>query len=290
MVEKSKTGFFFVILAGALWGTTGTMTKYIYEYGLDPLTLALLRIGISFMALYLYAGLAGQAIRPRREDLAFFVLFGLVSVALFNVFYMSAIKLTTVATAVVLLYTAPAFSMIVARFLLKERLTRDKAVALFLTLAGVFLVVEAYRPGRLALNLPGVLAGLGAGFTYGVYSVFTKEALRRGYGNLETVTIALGAGLLFLLPLNTRDILPLVAAPFSLWLLVLSLAVFSTMLAYVFFVSGVAHLEAGRATLVAAVEPVVAIVLAVAFLGETLSWLQFLGVAAVLAAVTGGHE
>jgi drug/metabolite transporter (DMT)-like permease len=285
-MEKNKLGLVFVILAGAFWGTTGTITKYIYAFGVDPLTLSLLRIGISFFGLLAFAIVTGRKIRFKRQHALFFLGFGTVSVAAFNVFYLTAIQLTTVTTAVVLLYTAPAFTLIAARIVLKESFTTRKFLALLLTFAGIVLVVEAYRPGQLLLNVPGVLTGLASGLTYGLYSIFSKGALRRGYTTLETVILALGAGLLMLSFVRPPwHLIPLIGEPFILWLLVVAIAVFSTMLAYVFFVSGLVHIDAGKATLVAAVEPVVAIIAAMLFLGETITILQFVGIVAVLAAI-----
>jgi drug/metabolite transporter, DME family len=285
-MDKNKLGILFVTLAGALWGITGTVTKYIYAYGLEPMSLALLRIGISFVALYAFALATGRRVRLKREDIPFFLAFGAVSVTAFNLFYLSAIQLSTVTTAVVLLYTAPAFSLLAARLVLKESLTRRKVIALVLTFTGILLVVEAYRPGQLMLNVPGVLTGLGAGLTYGIYSIFTKGALRRGYGTMETVIIALGTGLFCLFFIRPPwHILPLFSEPLLFWLLVVVVAVFCTMLAYVFFVTGLVHVEAGKATMIAAVEPVVAIVVAFLFLGEVMTWIQALGVLAVLGAI-----
>ncbi|MHB1256465.1 MAG: DMT family transporter [Dethiobacteraceae bacterium] len=285
-MNKSQLGFIFVLLAGALWGTTGTVTKYIYAYGVEPVTLALLRIWISFFCLYIFAVLTGRRVQIKRKDIPFFLAYGAVSVAAFNLLYLSAIQLTTVSMAVVLLYTAPAFSMLAARLVLKESLSIRKFFALVLTFAGIILVVGAYRPGQVLFNLPGIMAGLGAGLTYGVYSIFTKRAFQRGYGPLETVIVALGSGLGFLLFVRPPwYLLPLLSGPLSLWLLVLTMAVFSTMLAYLFFVTGLVHVAAGKATLIAAVEPVVAIAVAIIFLGESMNLLQFVGVVAVLAAV-----
>ncbi|EEG78500.1 DMT family transporter [Dethiobacter alkaliphilus] len=287
-MDKSKAGFIFVILAGALWGTTGTISKFIFEFGVDPLTLSLLRIVISFVLLYAFAITTKRRLHFNQEDFLFFLAFGAISVAGFNIFYLTAIQLTTVTTAVILLYTAPAFSLLAARLVLKEPLTKQKIMALVLTVIGIFLVVEGYRPGQLLLNIPGVLSGLGAGLTFGIYGIFSKGAFQRGYGTLETVILALGTGMLVLLVLRPPWLLtPLVAEPMALWLLVVMIAVFSTMLAYVFFVTGLVHVEAGKATLVAAVEPVVAIIAAIIFLNETMTFLQFIGVLAVLTAVRG---
>jgi drug/metabolite transporter, DME family len=284
--KNIRVGYLMVILAGIFWGTAGTISKYIFAYGVDPLTLAMLRNTISFVALWLFAVITGRRVRLRAKDVPLFFFFGLISVALFNYLYLTAIQLTTVTTAVVLLYTAPAFSMIAARLVLGESLTRRKAASLIMTFTGIVLLVEAFSPGRLILNVPGVLAGIGSGLTYGIYSIFSKEALKRGYGTLETVIIALGFALLFLLPVRPPwAIAPLFGEPLLLWLLVLAMALLATMLAYVLFVSGLVHVEAGRATLTAAVEPVAAILLAMIFLGETLSLTQVVGVVAVLGAI-----
>jgi drug/metabolite transporter, DME family len=284
--KNKRVGYLMVIMAGIFWGTAGTISKYIFAFGVDPLTLAMLRNSISFVALYLFAVITGRRVRLQTKDISLFFFFGLVSVALFNYLYLTAIQLTTVTTAVVLLYTAPAFSMLAARLVLGESLTSRKAASLIMTFAGIVLLVEAFSPGRVILNVSGVLAGIGSGLTYGIYSIFSKEALKRGYGTLETVIIALGFALLFLLPLRPPwSIIPLFGEPLLLWLLVLAMALLATMLAYVLFVSGLVHVEAGRATLTAAVEPVAAILLAMLFLGETLSLIQVIGVAAVLGAI-----
>jgi drug/metabolite transporter, DME family len=284
--KNKRVGYLMVILAGIFWGTAGTVSKYIFAFGVDPLTLAMLRNSISFVALWLFAVITGRRVRLQTKDISLFFFFGLVSVALFNYLYLTAIQLTTVTTAVVLLYTAPAFSMLAARMVLGESLTVRKAASLIMTFAGIVLLLEAFSPGRLILNVSGVLAGIGSGLTYGIYSIFSKEALKRGYGTLETVIIALGFALLFLLPVRPPwSIVPLLGEPLLLWLLVLAMALLATMLAYVLFVSGLVHVEAGRATLTAAVEPVAAILLAMLFLGETLSLIQLIGVAAVLGAI-----
>ena len=289
--KQKKLGFLMVILAGALWGITGTVTKYIYAYGIQPATLGFLRIGISFISLYLFAILSGRRVRLKKEDALIFIGFGAISVAAFNVLYLTSIQLTTVTTAVVLLYTAPAFSLLAARIILKESLTPRKIVAVVVTFVGVFLLVEAYKPGQLLLHVPGVLTGLGSGLTYGVYSIFSKAALKRGYGSLETVIIALGFGFLFMAFVHPPwRLVQLATQPMLFWLLIVVVAVFCTMVAYVLFVTGLVQVEAGKATLIASVEPVVAIIAAMIFLGESITFIQFIGVIAVLSAVVAQNE
>lgn len=281
-----RLGFFLVLAAGMLWGTTGTLTKYLYNYGVDPLTVGTFRILASFVLILLYALATGHRIKIGKGHLGYFAAFGLFSVAAFNYSYLTAIHLTTVTTAVVLLYTAPAFSVLLSRLFLQEPLNKVKVMSLFLTIAGVVLVTEAYRPGQAALNLPGLFCGLASGLTFGVYSIFSKGAQMRGFKTLDTLVLVFGFGSLFLL--MTRPpwkLLHLLSYPRQFWLLILATTLFCTVLPYIFFINGIRHIEAGRATIVAAVEPVVAVLLALVVLREPVTWIQGMGVALILAAI-----
>jgi drug/metabolite transporter (DMT)-like permease len=90
----------------------------------------------------------------------------------------------------VLLYTAPAWVVILARLFLGERMTPMKYAAVALACAGCALVVGVFGPDTIRLTPAGLAAGLGAGLTYALYSIFGKTALRR-YSPLTTVIYAL---------------------------------------------------------------------------------------------------
>lgn len=283
---KRRLGVFMVLAAGALWGTVGTVTKYIYAYGADPLTVGTLRILASFVLILCYALATGHRVKIGLNHLGYFAAFGLFSVATFNYSYLTAIHLTSVTTAVVLLYTAPAFSVLMARLFLNEPLNNLKILSLFLTMAGVILVVEAYRPGQVAVNLPGLLLGLASGFTFGLYSIFSKGAQLRGFKTLDMLVLALGFGSLFLLMMRPPwKMLYLASYPATFWLLMAVTTVISTMVPYILFICGVRFIEAGQATILSAVEPVVAVLLALLVLGEPITWIQGLGVLLILAAI-----
>jgi drug/metabolite transporter (DMT)-like permease len=227
-------------------------------------------------ALWGTIGLASRGVAAR--DLPLFLVYGLVGVAGFMTVYYTAIALTTVATAAVLLYTAPAWVVLLARVLLGEPLSRSKAVAVAAVMTGCMLVAGGGGPLR-PTGL-GVLAGLGAGLTYGLYSIFGKTALRR-YPPVTTVTYAFGVGGIALAlaagglpPVPAAAVVPLaytVAGP--------------TALAYLLYTSGLRHVEAGRASVVATIEPVVAAAGGALLLREPLGPAQWLGAALVVGGV-----
>lgn len=276
------TGGLLVAAAAALWGTIGIAAKVAFRHGLSAVDVSLWRAGGAFLLL-LAASLAGrrEALRVRSRDLPLFAGYGLIGVALFMTVYFSAVRLSSVATAAILLYTAPAWVTVLARALFGEPLGARKVGAVLLTVAGSALVVRAYDPGALRLNLAGVAAGLVAGLTYALYSIFGKSALRR-YRPLTTVLYALGFGAAFLLiAAGGRPAMPsLRAMPVLLYLILIP-----TLLAYLLYVAGLDRMEAGRASIVATVEPIVAAALGVILLGERLEGWQWAGGALTLAGV-----
>lgn len=263
-----------VAAAAALWGSIGVAVKVAYGHGLSAIETSLWRAGGAFILLF--AGvllIRPQALRVHRRDLPLFAAYGLLGVAVFMTVYFTAVRLSSVATAAMLLYTAPAWVTVLARVFFAEPLGPRKVAAVLLTVAGSALVVRAYDPAALRLSLGGVAAGLAAGFTYALYSIFGKSALHR-YRPLTTVLYALGFGFLFLLiAAGGRPALP---PPRALPVIVYLILV-PTLLAYLLYVAGLARMEAGRASILATVEPVVAAALGVIMLGERLEGWQWIG-------------
>ena len=257
-------------------------------YGLTPLALAFMR---SWLTLALpVVGLAvwrPSQLRIRPRDLPYFALFGGISVALFYWVYIVAVDLTSVATAAVLLYTAPAWVTLLAWRLYGEPLGRRQLFALGLAFVGCVLVARAYDPAQLRVNWVGLLAGLGAGFTYAMYSILGVPVLRR-YAPTTVVMWAVLFGALVLTPfvlLGGLAGLAPIAAPSPLWLWLVGLAAFPTVGALLLYTSGLKRIPAGVASITATLEPVVATLVAVFLLNESLAPWQVVGGILILAGI-----
>lgn len=282
---SESAGYPRIIAAAVLWGSIGVAGRVAFRAGVTPLEAAFLRALIAFLAVgSIVLATDPSLLRIRRNDLGLFAAFGAVSIAAFFFVYLYAISRTTVATAAILLYTAPVFVIILSALLFREPFTRAKGIAVLLAFAGCVLVVRGYDPAALRVNLPGVLAGLASGLTYAMYSIFGKTALRR-YSPITTLTYALGFGAVILgaaaLPLGAVRL----AHPSAAWASIVYLALITTLLAQWLYLAGLRHVEAGRASLVATLEPVIAAILGFALLGEGLERWQILGGALVLSAV-----
>jgi len=291
-----------VLLAASIFATSGTIIKYLIQgYRLQPLTVAAVRMTLAALMLFAVLGVLDRKLLCiQARDIPFFLLFGLICVALFQACWVYAVSLIDVGVATVLNYTSPAWAVLFAWPLLGERLNRRKGLALLLTGAGVALIVRIFDAQFLSLNMAGLLWGLGSGLTYGLYGIFGRRALGR-YSFWTVITYTFAAGALFLLV--TQLVLSLVlssvegsveASPSrmvsafaqpgaALWLVILAL--FPTVVGYALYTFGLRFMEATVAAILVTVEPVMATLWAIIFLGESLTWPQIVGGGLVIAGV-----
>ncbi len=277
-------GVLAVAAAASMWGTLGFFAKILYAQGVSFESLVAVRASVGWLAVigFLLAAQGARSLRVARRDLAFLLPLGLVGIGFFYLLYFYTVRESTVGTAAILLYSAPAFVVILARLFLKEPLNAAKVFALLLTVGGIFLVVGAYAPANLEVSPKILLTGLLSGLTYGLYAIFGRPLA----GHLSPAVIlsyalAFGSALLIVAALPTLD--TLVGLPAGSYLLLLMLAVIHTTLAFALYTFGIRHLGAGRAAIVATIEPVVAGILGVTLLGEELTALKALGALLVLA-------
>jgi len=280
-------GYFLVIIAAVLWATMGLFYKGLMAtYALPALTIVFWRAAIAALALFLALLPRRRAsLRIARRDWPLFLGFGALGVAAFYAIYIYAIDLAGMGVAAVLMYTAPVWVTLYSAVFLHERLTASKATALLLALAGCALVGRLYDVTGVALNRPGILAGLGAGLTYGTYILFSKAAAQRAYSPSAALAYALALGAGFLLPFQApADVLrPLTSPALALWLLILGLV--PTLGGGIAFNAGLHHIPASNASIIATLEPVIAAALGWAVWGERLDAPQLLGAGLTLAAV-----
>ena len=275
-----------VILAGVSWGLLGVFLRHITATGLSPADACALRSLIATLILGMALAVWHPCLlRIRWQDIWCFVGGGCVSILLFNYCYFLTLQRTSIGVAVILLYTSPIFIAILARILFHEPFTRQKFLALLLMLVGCALV-SGIVDGKPTLTLAGLATGLSSGLCYGLYTIFGRYAQKRGY---STATITFWN---FLCSAIASFVLPhwgTVAHTFMqqpmLWLWVLALVVISTILPYCCYTAGLARMEASRAAVLVAVEPLVATLAGILFYDERLSLAVIVGIILVLMAI-----
>ena len=192
-----------LVLAGAsLWGLIGLFNRALMGAGLSPRSIVLVRNlgGLAVLALVLLVW-KRDAFRVSPRHLGWFFGTGVVSVLLFTWCYFSCQEQCSLAVAAILLYTSPAFVVVLSALLWREKLTRRKLAALGLTFGGCVLVTGVLSGGA-QLTPAGFLLGLGAGFFYALYSIFGRYALAHYGPYAVTLYTFLFAGAGALVPIT----------------------------------------------------------------------------------------
>ncbi|MGN1008150.1 MAG: DMT family transporter [Butyricicoccus sp.] len=271
--------------AGVLWGLISIFFKRLSAAGLDGFQAVAVRFGISALLLLAWLAVRNPALLRihRPVHLLYFVGTGMLSLAFFNFCYYTAIDRAGVAVAALLLYTAPAFVIVFSRVLFGEAITRRKLAALVLTILGCACISGAFG-GALTLSRPALLYGLGAGLGYALYSIFGKLALR-DYAP-ETVTVySFVFAALGLLPLSHPAVLFARLTEPAVLLPGIGIALLCTVGAYLLYTAGLTHVEAGQASILATVEPVVAALLGFLAFHESVTAAKLAGIALILGAI-----
>lgn len=282
---ETQPGFrvYLMTIAGAAcWGLIGLFIAPLYAQGFTPWDVVAIRAIFSFVFLLLIMVLFYRdQLRTRLKDHLFFVCAGIFSLAFFNYFYFEVFSQSNLSLAVTLLYTGPLFVTILSRIFFKEPLTSRKGWALVFAITGCAFVVGLVPLGQQSIPGKTLLMGVLSGFCYALYSIFTKPVTKR-YSALTITTYTFLYTSIFML--LTSDILTKadLFQQADVWGSALLLALVSTVAAYVLYTSGLKYLEAGKASILATIEPIVAVLMGVLFLGDTLRGWQVLGTALVL--------
>lgn len=273
----------YVIAAASLWGCISLFAKGLYNVGLEPLQVTAIRVAVGTLGLgaFLLATDASK-LRIRPRDIWLFVGTGVVSLTLFNLCYFTMVQQSEPSLAVVLLYTSPAFVMLMSALLFKERITLKKIGALVLTLAGCVLVAGLFG-GSITLSPLMLLIGVASGFFYATYSIFGTVALKR-YHPLTVAFYTFAAALVCtLLFCDYSAIGQAVMTDASTIGYILGIGVLCTILPYALYNQGLKHLEASHAGILATAEPVVGALIGIFVFGDTTDATKLLGMAFILA-------
>jgi len=285
-LQLHRNGYLLVLLAAIFWGTIGLFYNALMSYGLSPLAVVFWRATLTAVAIFAFELARHRRLPlPQRGDWPLFLAFGAVGVAAFYAIYIYAISLVGMGVAAVLMYTAPAWVTLAGVLFLKERFTPIKGTALLLAIAGCALISRIYNVGGAHFSVIGLLAGLGTGLAYGLYILFGKAAAERRYSPNLTLAYALGIGALCLAPFQpAAEIAQALTTP-TLLLWLIALALIPTVGGGIAFNAGLRYLPASNASIVATLEPVVAMVLGWAVMHEQLELWQLLGAGLILTAV-----
>lgn len=257
---------------------------WLNPYGFDSLQVTAVRGVVSFLCMLLYVVCGNvRLLKAKPSDLLMYLGSG---AALFgtSAFYYMSMQASSIATGVVLMYTAPVYVMIVSVLFFGEKLSRLKVLAVAFMLIGCCLVAGVF--GGAEINAPGVFFGILSGISYAAYNLFTKWELRRGCSSttasLYNFLVVAIIGLCLSNPTVLVDyaaIKPTVTVP-----LLIGVGIMTCFVPYILYSTALKSLPAGTASALAIVEPMSATLFGLA-LGESLTAWSAAGIVLILMSV-----
>ncbi len=253
--------------AALLWSLGGVLIKWVDWHPMAIMgARSLIATGLT------YALLRGKVRRIGRVELAAALAYA-ATVAM----YVSAVKLTTAANAILLQYTAPVWIALAGGWALGERTTRSDWVVLAVALLGMLLF---FRQGLRAEGFVGNLLAALSGVTYAATMVLLRK--QKDADPLSAILLGNVVAALIGLPFAIGQPLPSAQG----WLGLALLGIVQQGLSYGLYSYAIRHVTALESALILTIEPILNPIWVALAIGEYPDAGALVGGALVVAAVT----
>ena len=274
-----------VLLASFFWGANFVLGGYVLT-DLPPLWAAALRFLLGAILMFAYCLLQQEPLLPLvRAHAHRYALLGVTGIVGFNLFFFFVLQFTSANNAALIMATNPLLTTLLAAALLREQLSVRHLAALPLALLGVAVVVtQGHGAGTRGLS-QGDLLMLGADACWALYNVLSRRYMPAQGSALANTTWVMAAGALVLTAVAIASGEPLRGLGASAGGALAAMVVGGTVLAYLFWTTGIARLGAARAAIFLNLVPVAAMAVG-ALLGHRPTLVQIEGGLLVLGAVS----
>ncbi len=262
-----------------LWGFAWPVGRLLAE-GLPPVSIAAIRYAIVVPVFFLILQLKEHSVTIPKDWAKTFLVLGILNTTLYQVFFLFGVRYAAASDDSLVIGIGPVLIAVMAAFTLRERLTRTKVLGLVTGLFGV-ATISLLSPNVNVLNRPlGISLVFGGAVVYAVYTVLLRRFINRGRidgpggrnpSSIVIITWVSLFGWLFLIPFSLVETPWNYAWDASSRLGILYLALFSTVVGYLFYVDGVSQIGASRAAIFNNLVPVFGVLSSYLLLSESLS-------------------
>lgn len=278
-----KKEVLYIILTALLFSTMEVALK-VAGNDLDPFQLTFIRffMGGLFLLPFALKEMKQRRVRLNTSDVTYLFVLGMICICISMLFFQLAIMQANANLIAILISSNPVFTMIFAHFIVEDRFTRQKALVLVISLAGVAIVANPFHLGQ-GNTLMGILFGVIASVTFGLYSAMGKLRIEK-IGDVAQTSLSFLFGsfvMLFIMLFMGKPILSGIQ-PGHLPL-ILYLGIVVTGIGYYFYFEAIHMCGPSRASIVFFLKPVFAPVVALVFLREAITWNIILGIVFLLA-------
>lgn len=287
-ISQNTLGVFIALLAVFLFSSKAVLVKLIYAYEVPTVHVLLLRM---LFALPFYLGIIFFSKKDENKKIenkhyAWLLLFGIMGYYVASFLDFNGLRYLTASLERVILFVYPTLVVLIGAVFLKIKITQQQIWAISITYLGVFLTFGS----ELQVNQNDNLF-LGAGFiflsalTYASYLVGSGWLIPK-FGTIKFTSLAMVVACLsVVVHYLCTDRLSIMDYQKEVYMYILIMAFFCTVLPSYLVSFAIQKLGASKFSILSSIGPVFTIVLAVFVLGESITFVQIIGVVVVMIGV-----
>lgn len=264
-----------------------SFVKLISPSLIKPFGLNVFRVGISLILFWLVWMMGKTQGGIARKDWKRFFLCALTGVAINQMLFIKGLTMTSTVHASLLMLTTPLLITVFALWVLKERLTKEKALGLLLGVGGAVLLVTTRAGGEENKDyLLGDLLIFINAISYSLYFILVKP-LMASYSPLHVIRWIFTIGFFLILPFGWQEASATEFGSFAWqdWGALAAVIVTGTFLAYFFNGYGISKLGASITGAYIYTQPIFAVIIATILLDESLSWQKVIAACLIFSGV-----
>lgn len=279
-MNNTLLGALFLTLAASIWGGMYVVVKIVVDI-IPPIELVFLRYIIAVITLVIIGIFTKQSFRIQKRHWGIIVLVGLIGNTISIVTQEAGTMLSNAQMGAIITSTTPAFMILFATMILRERLTFQKALSVVLATIGVLYIV-----GASGFNTSFKLGGISliiAAITWALQSVLVKK-IPVHYSQIVVNTYTAAIAVILLSPIALPKLFDIPLTVWTMpnvWLCILYLGIISTACGFLLWNKGLQLMPAGSGSLFFFFQPIVGAVLGWLMLGEQLGLSFWTGTALI---------
>ncbi len=272
-MNKLKSPRLMMIFSMAIFGTLGLFVRNI---PVSSGELALYRAILAALLIAVYLGITKQKIPfANIEKVVPLLLASGVAMGINWIFLFQAYKYTTVSLATLSYYFAPVIVTIACPFLFKEKLTGKQIICFLMSTIGLVMITGIGKIGS-NTDFIGILWGLGAAFFYAVVILLNKFI--KGVEGIHRTFLQFLSAIVILIPyVAVTGGVTLGQLHTVGWINLLIVGLLHTGITYCLYFSALKELPGQKAAILSYIDPLVAVVISVTVLGESMTVWQAVG-------------
>ena len=290
MANKNNLAYLLLILTTLFWSGNFIVGKAASNYQIPPFSLNFYRWLFAFLILLPFT--FKEILSHKKyilDNISFFIILGITSITIFNSIVYYSLYYTQVISGVLMISTIPVWIMFIASILKIEKTNLFQIIGVILSLTGVvFIITKADIKLIKSLDFnKGDLSMVVAMFAWATYSTLLRKKTYE-ISQIALLEIIIICGLVFLIPIYFIEMssgnLIILGKPFILTLTYVVL--FPGILAFLFWIKGIAIIGANRAGVFLHLMPIFGALMAMVIFKEKFMFYHSLGAIFIIAGIT----